>query len=78
MTTLDPQSVYGTGRMSGTFSCCPVVCQPCGTAAEQIQRAPVTSWGDRIDQLAEPVRECVRDYLRGIWMRAQVIARVRA
>lgn len=64
--------------MTNTFHCSPIPCKPCGDAAESIQRAPVASWGDRIDQLAEPARECVRDYLRGIWMRAQVIARVRA
>ena len=64
--------------MTNTFHCCPIVCQPCGDAAEQIQRAAPTSWGDRIDQLADPVRECVREYLRGIWMRAQVIARAKA
>lgn len=65
--------------MTNTFHCRPIVCPPCGNAAEQIQRTtPPASWGDRIDQLADPARECVRDYLRGIWMRAQVIARVKA
>ena len=63
--------------MTNTFHCCPIVCPPCGNAAEQIQRIPGASWGDRIDQLAEPVRECVRDYLRGIWMRAQVSAKLK-
>lgn len=62
---------------ANTFHCSPIVCPPCGNAAEQIQRAPVASWGDRIDQLAEPARECVRDYLRGIWMRGQVAERIR-
>ena len=64
--------------MNGTFRCRGEICQPCGTAAEQIQRAPVTSWGDRIDQLADPVRACVREYLRGIYQRAQVAERVKA
>ena len=64
--------------MTGTFHCRGEVCQPCGNAAEQIQRASVTSWGDRIDQLAEPARACVREYLRGIYQRAQVAERVKA
>ena len=63
--------------MTNTFHCCPIVCIPCGTAAETIQRTPAASWGERIDQLAEPVRECVRDYLRGIWMRSQVSAKLK-
>lgn len=63
--------------MIGAFSCCPVVCELCGNAAELIQRASVTSWGDRIDQLAEPARACVREYLRGIYQRGQVIAKMK-
>lgn len=64
--------------MTSTFRCCPIVCPPCGDAAEQIQRMPAASWGDRIDQLADPARECVRDYLRGIWQRGQVAERIKA
>lgn len=63
--------------MTNTFHCRAEVCIPCGNAAEQIQRTPAASWGDRIDQLAEPVRECVRDYLRGIWMRTQLSAKLK-
>ena len=57
---------------SNTFHCRAEVCIPCGNASDAIQRTPAASWGERIDQLAEPVRECVRDYLRGMWMRSQV------
>lgn len=64
--------------MTNTFHCLGEVCQPCGTASDAIQRTPVASWGERIDQLADPARECVRDYLRGIWMRAQVSAKLKA
>ncbi len=64
--------------MNGTFRCRGEICQPCGNAAELIQRAPVPSWGDRIDQLAEPVRACVREYLRGIYQRGQVAERAKA
>jgi len=65
--------------MTNTFHCRCEICPPCGNAAESIQRnTPRESWGDRIDQLADPVRECVREYLRGIWMRAQAIGRAKA
>lgn len=63
--------------MTNTFHCLGEVCIPCGNAADAIQRTPVASWGERIDQLADPARECVRDYLRGMWMRAQVSAKLK-
>lgn len=63
--------------MTGTFRCRGEICQPCGNAAEQIQCTAGTSWGDRIDQLAEPARACVREYLRGIYQRGQVIAKMK-
>ena len=65
------------GGMTNTFHCRAEVCIPCGAASDAIQRMPAASWGSQIDQLAEPARECVRDYLRGMWMRAQVSAKLK-
>jgi hypothetical protein len=59
--------------MTGTFRCRPIICPPCARSAVDIQRAKAPStWASEIDAIAdEQQRECVREYLRGIYRRAQ-------
>ena len=64
--------------MSGTFSCCPIVCELCGNAAEIIQRKPADSWSAELDRLPDTIQGCVREYLRGIYQRGQVAERAKA
>lgn len=63
--------------MTGTFHCHPVICDLCGTAAEIIQRKPVDSWSAELDRLPDTIQACVREYLRGIYQRGQVIAKMK-
>lgn len=59
--------------MNGTFACCPIVCAECATEALQIQRKRHHSeWGDAIELIDnQQQRECVREFLRGIYQRAK-------
>lgn len=59
--------------MIGAFSCCPVLCSPCSRAAVEIQRTKHhAAWGEAVQVIADDKqRECVREYLRGIYQRAR-------
>lgn len=57
--------------MTGAFRCMPLVCGPCALRALDIQRkVDVREWRETIDRVEdERVRECIREYLDGVWLR---------
>ena len=58
--------------MTGTFRCTPTPCPQCAMPAMDIQRNADTTWRDKIAALPDESRECVREYLRGIYQRGRV------
>lgn len=54
--------------MNGQFKCAPLVCEACGRALDEALKS--ARWGQATEGLPEPVRECVREYLRGLRVRA--------
>jgi len=57
--------------MTGTFNCVPIPCQQCAQSALAIQRTNASTWAGKIATLPDDSRECVREYLRGIWRKAR-------
>ena len=59
--------------MKGTFACVPIVCPDCAQIGLEIQRKTHHSaWPEAIGKIADDQqRECVREYLRGIYQRAR-------
>lgn len=58
---------------TGSFKCAPTPCPECTRAAMRIQTSGrAVMWSVQIDELRPEIRECVREYLRGIWQRAKV------
>jgi hypothetical protein len=56
--------------VTGSFGCAPLVCAECSRAALEIQRRyPPDQWGPQCDATPPAIRECVREYLRGIYRR---------
>lgn len=62
--------------MNGAFRCL-YVCVDCGAEADRIMRTPVASWEQELQSVTEEKRECVRQYLRGIYQRAATIRRLK-
>lgn len=63
---------------SGTFRCSPLPCPQCSRAAAQIQLSGnAQTWAIGVQELPEQIRECVAEYLRGIYQRTRVIERER-
>lgn len=57
----------------GSFKCAPTPCPECAREAMRIQTSGrAVMWSAQIDELRPEIRECVREYLRGIWQRAKV------
>lgn len=54
--------------MKGAFRCL-IICDECALAADRLVMRS-TQWGRDSETLPEPVRECVREYLRGLRARA--------
>lgn len=64
--------------MTGTFRCAPFPCAECSRAAMRIQLSGSTqTWATGVQELPEQIRECVAEYLRGIYQRTRVIERER-
>lgn len=55
----------------GAFRCLPA-CTACGAAAMRIALGS-RPWGRESEQLQEPTRECVREFLRGLRARAEAV-----
>lgn len=54
----------------GSFKCSPTPCPECSREAMRIQTSgKAVMWSAQIDELRPEIRECVREYLRGIWQR---------
>ena len=49
----------------GSFQCAPSVCKECGDVAERLMLKS-TKWGNDTEQLEPRVKECVREFLRGV------------
>lgn len=58
--------------MTGTFRCTPTPCPQCAMPAMDIQRTDASTWAGKIAALPDDSRECVREYLRGIYQRGRV------
>lgn len=57
----------------GSFKCSPTPCPECTRAAMRIQTSGrAVMWSVQIDELRPEIRECVREYLRGIYLRNKV------
>lgn len=64
--------------MTGTFRCAPFPCAECSRAAAQIQLSGnAQTWAIAVQELPDQIRECVAEYLRGIYQRTRVIERER-
>jgi len=61
--------------VKGAFRCL-FVCVDCGAETDRIMRTPVASWDQELQSVTEEKRECVRQYLRGIYQRAATIRRL--
>lgn len=66
-------------HMTGTFRCAPFPCLKCSRAAMQIQLSgSAQTWAIGVQELPDSIRECVAEYLRGIYQRVRVIERAKA
>ena len=65
--------------MTGTFRCAPFPCAECSRAAMRIQTSGrAVMWSVQIDELRPGIRECVREYLRGIYLRNKAASDAKA